>query len=227
MKRFYKTMALVSLLGISNFSYGAAGGAGAIRQEMTQPGGNFLERCKNWCTDLGRWLSGNHAASVLTERDVEQFFTIPFLTEEDIDQFFTLFERRDYKSIGEFISKKKDAKDACGKTLFHEAVFREDNKAISVLINAGADVNAGDIYTRTPLHVATFSNGNTKAVKVLIAAGVNKEAKDSHGWTPLYGTSAGFVKVLLAAGASRNVKDECENTPLHYARSASLKRLLA
>ncbi|MDR3285679.1 MAG: ankyrin repeat domain-containing protein [Holosporales bacterium] len=158
MKRFYKTMALVSLLGISNFSYGTFHDAEVMGQDL--------------------------AAPVLTEGAATQFFNL-----------------KDYKSawnsISEPESKKKYAKDVFGETLLHKAASRGDIRGIKVLINAGADVNAENTYTRTPLCVAA-DYGRTEAIKVLLAAGASKEAKDNFGRTPRDLAPSEELKRLLA-----------------------------
>ena len=78
------------------------------------------------------------------------------------------------------------------------------------LIDADADVNAGDGYGVTPLHHAASENVAGIA-KMLIAAGADVNVQNEFGHTPLhYATrerSAVTVGVLLELGADMDIKD--------------------
>jgi ankyrin repeat protein len=77
---------------------------------------------------------------------------------------------------------------------------------VALLIDQGADVNAADIFGRTPLHMALQF---PESVVLLIDSGSKVTAEDFLGDTPLertlrYGTSARNIQViqlLIAAGA--------------------------
>ncbi|MDR3285653.1 MAG: ankyrin repeat domain-containing protein [Holosporales bacterium] len=218
MKRFYKTMALVSLLGlgISNFSYGTFYFAEEMEQEMTQPKGvfrNSLEVCKRGIVSLWRWCWGNNAA--------------PVLTKEDVYQYFTAIDEGRYKYAKELFSKKKDAKDSHGNTLLHRAAYRENIVAVKILLAAGAKI---DNCGHTPLHEAVSTNRHTEVVKVLLAAGADKDTSYG-GWTLLHFAArlgrTEIVKVLLAAGANKTLKNTNGDTPRDLAWSPSIKKLLA
>ncbi|MDR3285138.1 MAG: hypothetical protein LBS83_00450 [Holosporales bacterium] len=98
MEKFYKTTVLVSLLGISNFSYGTLHGTEAMGQEMTQPKGvlgNLLKRGVTFCSNaFGRLCSslGNP-----TEREANQLFT-------------AVMEGRHKDVVGLIFDYKKDKK---------------------------------------------------------------------------------------------------------------------
>ena len=75
-------------------------------------------------------------------------------------------------------------------------------KAISLLLKAGAHVSSTDNRDqKTPLHIAAeFSNAIT--VKMLLDAGAKAMPKDANGKTPLdYAVSGEVVKLLKAYGA--------------------------
>jgi len=78
---------------------------------------------------------------------------------------------------------------------------------MTLLLNAGADYNATDMYGVTPLHNAAF-NGNVGAVKLLLAIGADYSAKNQTGHTPLYEAASNdcieVVKLLLNFGADPN-----------------------
>ena len=111
-----------------------------------------------------------------------------------------------------------------------------NNELLSLLITAGADVNAADEEGCTPLSCAADA-GRSECVKLLLAApgiDVNKEDKD--GWTPLhYAACWGHsecVKLLLAApGIDVNMANKNGQTPLYWAacwgHSECVKLLLA
>ena len=64
-------------------------------------------------------------------------------------------------------------------------IIEEDrNQVISLLIDAKADIDAGDMYDNTPLHYAT-KNALAGSVKILLVAGANPDKLNKHGVTPL------------------------------------------
>lgn len=90
----------------------------------------------------------------------------------------------------------------------------------SLLLKAGADVNAGSHAGYSPLMLAArYTNG--ECVQKLLSAGANVKAKDNQQRTALihavrYG-NASALRVLLAAGGGVNEKDCYAATPLMYA----------
>ncbi|MDR3285070.1 MAG: ankyrin repeat domain-containing protein [Holosporales bacterium] len=201
MKRFYKTTALlVSLLGISNISCGELGGAIAIHEteEIGQARLHFIEGVgellKNgedyFKEHLAKWI----IVAVVVGREVFSLYrwwsAVPVLTKGDVTQFFALTGRRYYGPAWKFISesKKKYAKDVCGETLLHKAVYRGDIGAILVLLAAGANKDARDNVGRTPLHKAA-NEGYAGTVQVLVDAGADKDLTPLHkniSYKPLF-----------------------------------------
>ena len=98
----------------------------------------------------------------------------------------------------------------CSSTpLTHAASNNANAEVVSVLIKAGADLEARDEKGGTPLMRAAGSNSNPEVVLVLLKAGAELEARDEDGWTPLmlaarYNTNPEVVSALIKAGA--NVK---------------------
>ena len=64
-------------------------------------------------------------------------------------------------------------------TLF-EAARSGKTEDVIELVRAGANLEAKDMYGRTPLMIAA-NNGNAEAVRALVKAGANLEAKDGNG----------------------------------------------
>ena len=91
---------------------------------------------------------------------------------------------------------------------------------VSVLIAAGANVNAKEDEGQVPLHNAAIK-GNIPVISMLIAAGADVNARQHYNQTPLHeaaeGGKAVAISVLIAAGASVNAKDAGGGTPLHEA----------
>lgn len=95
----------------------------------------------------------------------------------------------------------------------HKAVVQE-------LLAAGADVDAADNSSNTPLHAAVRC-GHVSVIRPLLAAGPNVAATNSLGVPPLHAAasrgSVEIVELLLAAGASPSAPDSKGNTPLQLA----------
>ena len=90
----------------------------------------------------------------------------------------------------------------------------------SLLIAAGADINATTSYGWTPLHSAA-GWGNVPVVSVLIAAGADVNATTGYGTTPLHRAARGgkipVVPLLITAGADVNAENNDRETPIRHA----------
>lgn len=97
-----------------------------------------------------------------------------------------------------------------------------DHRALMLLLDKGANVNAHDNFDLTALHVAAFlSNDDTTIIKVqncLLDSGADLNALDHKGQTPLHHAvdhySTAVVNNLLQAGANPNISDFWGITPL-------------
>ena len=73
-----------------------------------------------------------------------------------------------------------------GQTALHRAVSCSDTQCLDALVGHGADLDACDRLSRTPLHLACHNDGHLEHIQHLLDAGCNinhRDAKDKH--TPL------------------------------------------
>ena len=97
-------------------------------------------------------------------------------------------------------------------------------RAIEVLVEAGADVNAVTRRGVSVLGYATF-NPNPEVVKVLLLAGASADHRTKRAkmtplnWAAKDGPSAETVRLLILAGANINAKDRDGRTALMWAVS--------
>jgi ankyrin repeat protein len=70
-----------------------------------------------------------------------------------------------------------------GDTPLHVMLRRNDNEAVIMLLNAGANVNAIGDMSETPLHVAVRQR-NFVAAEALLRAGADPDALSEFGETP-------------------------------------------
>jgi ankyrin repeat protein len=89
--------------------------------------------------------------------------------------------------------------------------------AVKRLIEAGANIQAGDTINGTPLHHAAVG-GETEIAAELLRAGADVNAVDDNGTTPL-------IRVSLHADAVKYLKGQ--QHPLHRQHLATAKVLLA
>ena len=93
------------------------------------------------------------------------------------------------------------------------------NELVRWLVEQGANINAEDIYKKTPLH--SQATIGSKTVELLLKLGANIKASDSTGNTPLH-TAAGYFRVdtvrfLIECGANVHTENNGKRTPLAYA----------
>jgi cytohesin len=103
-----------------------------------------------------------------------------------------------------------------------EAASFNSAKIITMLINAGSDVNASNGDGMTPLMLAVIWNSSDR-VAILLDAGADVNVWGTYAGgpplTPLmfsayYSGTPDCIKMLIDAGADVNAKDELGNTPL-------------
>lgn len=137
-----------------------------------------------------------------------------------------------------------------GFTPLHIAVMERKEEVISLLLKAGANIEAKDGHGRTPLHWGPFAYirqpkhiyeklgqphetvftdpGPAKGIVLLLNAGAKIDAVDDEGDTPLHEaarlTSVRGAEALLARGAKVNVKNKAGETPLSIAQASDHRR---
>jgi ankyrin repeat protein len=117
-----------------------------------------------------------------------------------------------------------------GQTLLHDAAMAGDAELAAVLIRSGADPDAREAESHTPLYRA--STGDVARVLLTAGATVDFVSGPTRG-TPLHQAARrGFVSVaeaLLDHGATINARDAKGQTPLRRAvncRQLEIVRLL-
>ena len=109
------------------------------------------------------------------------------------------------------------------------AVFAGDANQVKLYLSKGADVNAKNRQTWTPLHVALW-DGHKVVAEELIAKGADVNVKDNRGYTPLHfaaikGNSESAA-LLITKDAEVNVKNRAGQTPLHLAADYGYKDVI-
>ena len=95
-------------------------------------------------------------------------------------------------------------------------------EVIAELLRAGANPNAQDERSRTPLHTAAAYSSDPAVIVSLLKAGADIHARDQHGRTPLhsaggYSHTPAIIALLVKSGADPDARDEYAETPLHWA----------
>ncbi|MBX2824039.1 MAG: ankyrin repeat domain-containing protein [Gammaproteobacteria bacterium] len=102
-------------------------------------------------------------------------------------------------------------------------------KTISVLINAGAELNTRDAYGRTPLATA-IAYGQPVVAKYLLGAGADVNMRTENGSTPLIEAAKKgnvyLVDDLLSKGADVHASDSLGRTALHAAVAGKQRRIV-
>ena len=110
-----------------------------------------------------------------------------------------------------------------GITPLHAAAAKNNTVIMSILIAAGADIEAKTSEGFTPLHWAV-SRDATDAARILIRLGANINAQSNNGITPLHWAAAknatNSIKLLIAAGAKLDLPTESGMFPRHWAIKA-------
>ncbi|MGV8125568.1 MAG: ankyrin repeat domain-containing protein [Candidatus Xenobiia bacterium LiM19] len=109
-----------------------------------------------------------------------------------------------------------------------EAIEKNDLVAVKDFIARGANINARNNRSSTPLHFAAFYSNSTM-VELLAAHGAAIDAENNEGLTPLYfSVQEGKKKVvefLLSKGAEINTKAKNGWAPLHVSASKGHKAI--
>ena len=127
-----------------------------------------------------------------------------------------------------------DATDKSGRTVLH--VLCQQPKCLGFAnilhwyVEHGANINALDVFQRTPLHWAA-NRGDREMVRLLLGNQAILNVQDLHGDSPLHLAVATYhhdrieattdlVKLMLEKGASPQIANQQGSTPLHLACTA-------
>lgn len=106
------------------------------------------------------------------------------------------------------------------KRLLDIAAKRGTVNDVPALLDAGADVNAKDLWQRTPLHWAV-AYGRDDLARLLIAGGADVNVREEWNQTPLHFAAehgrADIVRLLIENGADIDAKTKGQITPLDMA----------
>ena len=115
------------------------------------------------------------------------------------------------ESVQAFIQHEVDVAGQSGRMNYRDRISK--SKALTVLLQLGADVNARDEGNSTPLHLAVLA---VSAVSVPIFARP-KTTQDCFTYFTRRHIGARYVEVLLKHGADVDARDKQNSTPLHLA----------
>ena len=114
------------------------------------------------------------------------------------------------------IIHSKDTKDY---TALHHTAPQDHDSTVRILLNAGMEIDARNLYGRTPIFQAVGS-GHEETVRVFLEKGANINAIDNEGWSVLhiavFHEHVAITALLLDHGAKVNC-DADGITPLHVA----------
>jgi ankyrin repeat protein len=113
------------------------------------------------------------------------------------------------------------ATDDDGRTPLHHAAERGHIEVASILLDAGADIDAREEDDETPLHYAAWRS-QLAVGRLLVARGTDVEARNHWGRTPLLivGRETGnadMARLLIDAGAKVNARDRGNSSALDLA----------
>jgi len=91
----------------------------------------------------------------------------------------------------------------------HRATWDGHKEVVELLISKGADVNAKDMYGKTPLHRAC--EGEKGIAELLIDKGVDVNAEDNDGETPLDHAEGEIADLLRKHGGKTGKELKAES----------------
>ncbi|KAF8541491.1 ankyrin repeat-containing domain protein [Trichophaea hybrida] len=127
-------------------------------------------------------------------------------TDESMNYVLATAAMKGNTEIVKMLSNNTDNNDA----LRTAALFGCERSIVRILLDAGADANATEIFGESALCVAA-RNGHEEVVRELLDAGANANVIDRHGVTALPAAVRkgyeGIVRMLLQAGVDPNATD--------------------
>ena len=129
--------------------------------------------------------------------------------------------RGDKDKVKRLLADGSDPKDNTdGFTALHFAAAEGYKEIATLLIDAGADVNATNNFNNRPLHFAA-GEGHQDIIALLLAKGAEINAKNNGDFMPLHYAArnehSNAIELLLDKGADRNAKTTEGDTPLNIA----------
>lgn len=140
-------------------------------------------------------------------------------------------ESGDSSHVQKCISKGVDVNSLInGETPLHTASSKGFLKIVTILINAGADINKTDNFGLTPLHQAIMSN-YVDIVKHLVTSGANVSLLTDKKQNILhlasrFSSSEILNYLLQETDVDLAQKDQTDRTPLHYATKRGNKDII-
>ena len=113
------------------------------------------------------------------------------------------------------------AADEDGRTALHHAASRGQVEVATILLDAGAEIDAPEEDNETPLHYAAWRS-QLPVGRLLVARGAGLEARNRWGRTPLLIVAretgnADMARLLIDAGAQVNARDRGGESSLDLA----------
>lgn len=111
-------------------------------------------------------------------------------------------------------------RDGFGRSPLHWAAMTNRVEFMQLLLRNGAEVDAVDRASRTPL-MSCAAFGASGAARLLLQSGADKDSKCVRGLTPLHAAASGghveVIEILIAAGADTLKQATVGATPRHLA----------
>ena len=150
------------------------------------------------------------------------FFNEDCVEELELSRFHQIVLGLLHRNLGEELSisprPEINRVDSRGRSALSWAVLKGNSKAVSLLVEAGANVNKSDSEGNTPL-IYSVQGKDTSCMNILLKAGADAKAKNIGGRNALIHamrTSANplCIEPLLAAGIDVNSRDGYGGSPL-------------
>ncbi|KAK8964124.1 hypothetical protein KSP40_PGU008155 [Platanthera guangdongensis] len=126
--------------------------------------------------------------------------------------------------------RSADSTDARGQTLLHLAIARGRADLVQLILEFGADVEAGGRSGKSPLEAAAAA-GEALIAELLLARGASTERAAGSAWGPIHHAAAvghtELLRLLLLKGADAGAEAEDGRTALHLAASARRRDCVA
>jgi len=145
-----------------------------------------------------------------------------------------------YKEVAEALLKAHASVDALSETMLtplHEAAGKSWVDLVRLLVDAGANVNARDKFSNTPLRMCasnaqSFATLDTfkQTVKILLDAGADINSGTTINTTSLHSVvkwgNVEAVRFMLEHGADPNIRTTKGELPIDFAKTAEMRALL-